>query len=570
MITEDLPSPETGAWAVCTMQARKKWIDTPNKTIPKSVSPGAARTGVVRKNCRFGWAWTYYGLRLLPTGGKYARGCARESNNFEEAGVKTDDLKQKMISSSFWSSLESTAVQVLSFLVFMVLARLLQPDDYGILAVAMVFVTLVGAITGFGIQGAIVQIRELHADHLNGGFWFSLATGALLYGLICAVAPWLASLYGEPELEPVLFCLGLIGLFQSMGVVPSAILSRNFRYRYLAFRAVISNLVGGVLGITMAVYGYGVWALVAQQMSQVILRTLLTWFGAAWTPGLIISWAPLKRLLSVGLYLMGSGFANTLSRQTDNLLIGIFIGTRELGIYSIGYKVFETVNGVMLGSVSRLGLPTFSRLQSNPQRLANAYHRAWTVGAALTLPVFMLILLTAPELVPFLFGEQWRDSAVVLQLLMVASCCRSLTNFDSTLLVACGRPRLAFRLTLARTLLSIAGFAIAVQWGINAIAAVVAIVAVTMLPLWKFAVARCTSATLSQAKTQLVSLGIGLLLLGGSVVLVAGLLPAVQVPYKIAAQWACGLFVYWASVCGLDTFLRAGLQELLHLGVGRP
>lgn len=464
--------------------------------------------------------------------------------------------------------MENAALQMVSFLVFLVLARLLQPNDYGTIAIAMVFVAVVGALSGFGISGALIQIRELEAAHLNSGFWFTLLMGLLLYVIVYACAPYIASFYEEPELKSILLCLGLIGVIEAAGAAPRALLNRNFRFRYLAFRSVLSTLVGGVIGITMAVNGYGVWALVAQQSSSTVVREILTWFGAGWKPAFGISWPALKHLLSTGLYLMGNSLSNTLGRQTDKVLVGTYLGTRELGFYSIGFKVFDTVNSVLLNSLSRLGLPTFSRLQSAPDRLANAYERACTMGAALTLPFIILIMLTAPNLVPFVFGVQWQDSATVLQLLMIASCCRALTNFDSTLLVACGRAQLAFRLTLLRTFLNIVGFVIAVKWGINAVAAAVAIATLLMLPVWKFAIEKYSPASVTHASQALVSVAIGLIALSGTVLLVGHHFPDISTVTLIASQWVGGFIVYSFTVYTLDKSVQAGVQDLIRLGFG--
>lgn len=483
--------------------------------------------------------------------------------------MNNDGLKQKMIGSSLWSSLEKVAIEMLGFLVFLVLARLLQPNDYGTIAIAMVFVTLVGTVSGLGISGAVIQIEKLESTHLNAGFWSSLLVGLLLYVIICVCAPYLASFYKEPELEYALICLGLVGLFQATDAVPRALLSREFRFRYLAVRSILATLVGGTIGITMAVNGYGVWALVAQQLSMTVLRTILTWFGAGWVPTLSMSWQPLKRLLSVGLYIMGSRVSNALSRQTDNLLVGTFLGTRELGLYSIGFRVYQTANGIFLHSLSELGLPTFSRLQGAPEKLASAYQQVWTMGAALTLPVFILVILTASDLVPFLFGSQWQDSSSVLQFLMIASCCQALTNFDGPLLIACGKAKLAFRLTLVRAFVNVIGFVIAVKWGINAVSAAVAVAALMMLPVWKLAIQKYSPVSITHARGPLLSVGFGLMVLVGTVLLLGHLLLEDSTVVLIAIQWTFGLFVYSFTVYMLDQSVRTGMRDLLKLGFGK-
>ena len=475
-----------------------------------------------------------------------------------------------MIRSSFWSSLENIAIQVVSFLVFLVLARLLQPDEYGTVAVSMVFVALVSAIASFGIQGAIVQGRELETAQLSSGFWLSLLAGVILYIIIYACAPYLASFCGEPEIEHVLIYLGLIGIVQAAEVVPRALLVRNFRFRYLAFKSILSTLVSGVVGIVMAVEGYGVWALVAQQLSLATVQAVFSWCGAGWIPAFEINWLRLKSLLSVSLYLMGNKLSNTMSRQTDNLLIGTFLGTRELGVYSVGFKLFDTTNSIFLQSLARLGLPTFSRLQHAPDRLASAYQRAWTMGAAFTLPVFILIILTAPDLVPMVFGSQWLDSVTVLQFLMIACCCRALTNFDTPLLIACGRVKLVFNLTLVKAVVNIFGFIVAVKWGVNAVAASFALAALLMLPVWKIAIEKRTPASITFASRQLGSIGFGLVVLSGAALVVEPLFRDISIVMLIASQWFIGLVVYGFVVYMLDRSMQAGLRDLLKMGLNKP
>lgn len=437
------------------------------------------------------------------------------------------------------------------------------------IAIAMVFIVLIGAVSGLGISGAVVQIEELKPAHLSSGFWFSLLTGLSLYAIVYIVAPHLAIGYGEPELEFVIISLGFLGIIEAVEGVPRALLVRHFRFRYLAFRSIFSTLVGGAIGITMAANGYGVWALVAQQLSMAIVRTVLSWLGAGWLPACSISWSPLKRLLSISLYLMGSKLSHTVSRQTDNLLIGTFLGTSLLGVYSIGFKVFETSNNLLLSSLSRLGLPTFSRLQSEPDRLTDAYQRASVMSAALSLPVFLLIMLTAADVVPFVFGRQWQESATVLQLLMIASCCRALINFDRSFLIARGGAKLAFNLTFLRATLNIVGFLVAVQWGINAVAAAFSIAALCMLPVWKFAIEKYSPGSIRQASPRFRSVGFGLIFLFGSVLLIEQFLPHFPTLVLMSSQWIGGLIAYSLSMYLLDRSIYAELRTLLRLGFGK-
>ena len=386
--------------------------------------------------------------------------------------------------------------------------------------------------------------------------------------MLFASAPGLAGFFDEPGLGKVLRFLGLIALFKAVDIVPHALLRRDFRFRYLALRAIISTIAGGAVGISLALHGYGIWALVAQQLTAAVTLTVITWLGLGWIPGFLVRWVALKRLLSSGLYLMGSMLANQVGRDADNLFIGTVLGTRDLGLYNIGFKISQTANSLLVNALSRLGVPTFSPLQDEPERLADAYERIWTMGAALTLPVFMLIMATAPKLVPLLFGDQWQESAFVVQVLMVAGCCQALRNFDGQLLIACGKAKVVFKLTLVRSLLSLTGIAIAVHWGIHAVAAALALSALLMLPLWKLAVESHTPVSVKRANAALPQIACGLLALVGVSIMITHLDGIFPIAALLAMQWSLGLIVYAIAVYLLSGAVRAGVHDILRTGFG--
>lgn len=483
--------------------------------------------------------------------------------------LNSDSTKTRLISGSFWSLLEKGWLEFLSFVLFLVLARLLQPEDYGAVALALVFVTLMSAISTLGISAALVQIERLDDRHLSTAFWASLALSLAFFALFYVGAPLVASAVTEPLLAQVLPALAVVGVLQATDAVPRALLTRHFRFRYLALRSISSTFIGGAIGIALAAHGYGVWALVAQQVSTALVRAIITWAGLGWTPGFDVGLAPLRKLLYVGTYVLGSTLSNIVSRQSDKLLIGAVLNTRELGVYGIGFRVSQTANDVLLHSLSRLGLPTFSRLQKEPKALEEAYTRLLTMGMAGTLPIFMMVALTASELVPFLFGSQWRDSAAVLQILMLASCCQALVNFDGPLLVACGKAQRVFKLMLIRALLSFTAFAVAVHWGINAVAGALAAVAVIMLPLWKSSVARNTALAGMLPAKQFASITVALAAMVCTALLLVPLLADVPVPIFVACQWIGGLLVYVGCACALDNTLRGALSGLLESLSGR-
>lgn len=393
------------------------------------------------------------------------------------------ELKQKAIGSTLWTTLEGSVRELLSFAVFLLLARMLSPEAYGLIAIATVVIAVTSTLSELGFQQAIIQTAELVPQRLYSAFWLSIALSGLLYFSIWMTGPILSAAFGEPELSSIIRWLGLIVVLKSLTVVHRGLLVRNFQFRLLAMRSITSIAVGGAVGVGMALQGYTVWALVGQQLAAAATSTLTLWLSVAWKPAFKFSWPDLKTMLPFSLSITGSNLVDVANRQSDKLIIGACLGTTELGAYSIAYKVFAAANSVILGSLSKIALPSFSQLQTDLLKLRNAYYTAVGVSSAVSLPIFLLIMLSVDRLIPVLFGVQWAASIPILQLLMVSSCVHSINSFSSPLLLALGKARTVFRLNIINASLSLLGLIIAVQWGVLAVAFAFVLRSAVMLPV---------------------------------------------------------------------------------------
>jgi PST family polysaccharide transporter len=333
-----------------------------------------------------------------------------------------------------------------------------------------------------GFQKAIVQTAELVPQQLHSAFWLSLALSGLLYFSIWATGPILSAAFREPELQSVIRWLGLLVVLKSLTVVHRGLLVRRFQFKLLALRSIASIAIGGAVGIGMAMQGYTVWALVGQQLASAVASTLALWFSATWMPEFRFSWSAVKTMLPFSLTVTGSNLLDVANKQTDKLLIGAYLGKTELGAYTIAYKVFGVASEVILRPLSRIALPTFSQLQDDLPKLRSAYYTAVCVSSAVSLPIFLLIMLSVDRLIPALFGVQWVESVPVLQLLMVSSCVHSINSFSSPLLLALGRARTVFRLNIINVTLNIIGLLIAIRWGVVAVALAFALRSILMFP----------------------------------------------------------------------------------------
>lgn len=272
-----------------------------------------------------------------------------------------------------WTALQSIGVRLFSLLVFIVLARLLSPSDFGLLAMAGVFVALGDALVAQGFGTAITQREELEPEHESTAFWTNMLAGIGLGGLLYAAALSLARLYGQQELTPVIRWLSLALPLRGAVAVPVGLLQRRFEFRALAIRAVSAALAGGVAGVLAAVAGWGVYALVVQQLVGASLDVIVVWSAAAWWPRLAFSMRHLKDLIGFSAYLLASGLLGLLSRRADDFLIGLVLGDVALGIYAVAYRGLQILEQVLAKTGTVVAFSAFSRLQGQPERMREAF-----------------------------------------------------------------------------------------------------------------------------------------------------------------------------------------------------
>jgi PST family polysaccharide transporter len=248
-------------------------------------------------------------------------------------------------------------------------------------------------------------------------------------------------------------------------------------------RAIVATIGGGLAGIGLAAAGFGVWALVAQQLAAAVLSVVLLWRISPWRPRLSFSGPDFRDLFGFGINVVGSDFLSFLSRNLDNLLIGAVLGTVPLGLYAVGYRILAVSQTLLLNVARRITFPAFARLQHDPERLVRAYFRVTRTGAAIILPGYVALALVAPEMTVVLFGERWAEAGLVAATLFLIGPVLSVQAFSNSLLNAAGHPEVVLRFRLLTTLLNVIGFAVAVWFGIIAVAAAFVVRGYLLLPL---------------------------------------------------------------------------------------
>ena len=385
-------------------------------------------------------------------------------------GSQRGGLQKRVARGLTWTMLDIWGRQLLNLVVFLVLARLLTPEDFGIVALATVFVAFAQLIVDQGLGDALIQRKEVTRSHVDTAFWVALATGILLTALGLILAGPIAGLLKEPDLAPILQVLSLTFVLSAMNSIQIALLRRELAFRSLAMRSIVAAAGGGVVGIVMAVNGFGAWALVGQLVATQILSVLTLLTVSPWRPRLHASRQEFRELFSFGINIMGSDVLNYISRNADNLLIGVVRGTRDLGFYAVGYRILEVSQTALIQVSRKVTFPAFSRLQDDHERMRRGYFRVTRAAAVIILPGYIGLSLVASELTIVLFGQRWAEAGQVATILFLIGPVLSVQAFSNALLNAAGRPDVVFRFRLITTITNVVGFVIAVQFGILAVA----------------------------------------------------------------------------------------------------
>jgi O-antigen/teichoic acid export membrane protein len=378
--------------------------------------------------------------------------------------------KEKIVRGVAWASVANWGCQLLSFGVYTGLARLLNPQAFGLVALAGVYIAFIQAFVTQGFGTAIIQRGELKEEHLDSAFWIAMATAGLFCCLSLALASPIAHLFKEPRVAPVIGWLSVSFVFYALSAVPTAILNREVDFRALAIRGLIVTGVGGAVGLAMAFQGWGVWSLVGQQLVGAVLGCLCLWRAVSWRPRLRISTAHLRDLYTFSLSITGNDILWFFSQKSDQTLVGYGFGPVALGPYSLASRISTLLHDGIVGPFQSVAFPAFSKLQSDPVRLARALYKFCEVSSFVSLPVFAGLAVIAPELVPWLFGARWTPAVPILQGLALYGAVRVVLSFVHPLMLAKGRAGLYLLMSIVQSVLTFAGCLLAVRWGPVAVA----------------------------------------------------------------------------------------------------
>jgi O-antigen/teichoic acid export membrane protein len=477
-------------------------------------------------------------------------------------------LKQEAVKGVVWSAVQKYGVRIITFFVTLILARLLVPEDFGLVAYATVFFTFAGMLVDQGFSDAIVQFPNLEREHLDTAFWISILTGTTLTLVSLAAANLIAALFHEPRLGPIIRWLSPNFIFGALNSVQYSILRRKLAFKSLTVRSLISVIASGIVGVIMAFLGYGVWSLVGKSLVAGAVSVITLWNVSNWRPSFHFSPKHFKELFSYGVNILGGNLVDFLSTNADNFLIGYFLGTTALGYYSLAYNLLITLTDLLVTVPNVVSFPIFSRIQNDPDRLKSAFYEVTQLQSLLAFPVFLGLFAVSPEAVRVLYGEKWAASIPVLQILMFSGITRSATFFYSSVFRASGKPSWRFGIYTLTAVLNVIGFLIVIRMGIVAVATSYVVVSYVLMPLFFFLIQKLVNVTIQGHLKQYATAFVSSLIMIAVVLLVKHFLGEnIPVSIRFAILVIAGGVTYLLAIRFIKPELYAKMLELAQLAM---
>jgi teichuronic acid exporter len=380
-----------------------------------------------------------------------------------------DSLKSKTLRAVSWTFFEAVGVRGTQFIVGIVLARLLVPEQFGLIGMLAVFMAVAQSLLDSGFGAALIQKRDVaHVDTCSI-FYFNIVVGFVAAGLLCLAAPWIAAFYHQPILTPLTRAMSAIIVINSFALVQNTILTRELNFRAMTKVSLIGSVLSGIVGISAAAAGFGVWSLVVQQLSNAFVHTVLLWLVSPWRPAWVFSRKSLRGMFGFGSRVMASGLLNTIFANIYWLTIGKLFSAMDLGYFTRAQKMQELPTLTLSWMVGRVTFPVFSSIQDDRVRVKRGLRKVLTSLAFVSFPITVGILVTARPLVIVLLTEKWAPCVPYLRLLCLAGLLFPMNWFNTNVLYAIGRSDLCFRLEVIKKTLIVISIAILWRWGIEAL-----------------------------------------------------------------------------------------------------
>jgi O-antigen/teichoic acid export membrane protein len=467
----------------------------------------------------------------------------------------------------FWSVAERAATQGVTFAVLLLLARLLGPATYGLVTLAATIALFGQMLLGETFSQALIQEKTIEPAHASSVFWLLAGLSLLAAAAQFGAADWLAGIFGQRDVAPILKALSPLLLLSGLQAVPTALLRRELNFRAIFAASTSGTVLGGAVAVAMAFAGFGVWSLVTNLLIQNTILAATIWRKSGFRPQLSFSKPHLGALWSYGRYTLMLRVAAFAANQSPRLIVGYLFGPAILGAFSLGLRIIEMIYQLLVLPASNVIVPMIARIRENPQRLENAILGATHMTAVMAASVYVTLAATAPVAVPLIFGERWLSSVLIVRILCFFGVIAACGQIWQSVLGGLGRPDIALRASVAAAIANVGALLLSWHWGPAAAAGAFVFRGYVTLPFMPLIIARLTGLPASRQYAVFLPIAIATLLMAGAELGVMPLLAHhLRAPLLLIATLTVGAITYGTALYALDRrALRKGLSIFKHL-----
>lgn len=365
------------------------------------------------------------------------------------------DLKKKATAGMIWTALQKYSTMFISFISGIILARLLTPYDYGCIGMLSIFMVLAEAFIDGGFGSALIQKKNPTQEDYSTIFWFNIGMSVLMYAVLFACAPAIARFYDIPLLCDVLRVQGIVIFIYAFNIIQQNQLRKKLNFKVISIVTIITSITSLVITIYMAYNGFGVWALVVQNIISTAIPAFVFWFYIKWRPIWIFSVKSFKELFSFGFYMFLTSLLNQFGQQIQGLLIGKMYNPATMGYYSKAHGT-EKLASTSIGSVMmQVTYPLYAEVQDDKKKLANIIKRITMTLSYITFPLMFILLLCAKPIFLLLYSDRWLPSVPYFQVLCIAGLAYSLQSVNNQAIAAVGKSKAMFVWTVYKRVIGI-------------------------------------------------------------------------------------------------------------------
>ena len=402
----------------------------------------------------------------------------------------SESLKDKTAKGLLWGGISNGIQQLLNLFFGIFHARLLTPDDYGMVGMLSIFTLIAGSIQESGFTAALANKKDIKHEDYNAVFWFSISTSLCIYTLLFFCAPLIARFFNQPELTSLARYSFIGFVISSTGVAQNAYMFRNLMVRQKAQSVIIGLLVSGTIGVTLAYHGYSYWGIATQSLTYVTTVMTCYWFFSPWRPTFLINFKPLRGMISFSSMMLATNIFNHLNNNIFSIILGKFYSEKEVGFYNQANKWNYMGHSLVSGMINGVAQPVLAQVADDKERQLRVFRKMMRFTAFVSFPAMFGLSLIAPELITIAITDKWIESAQILQLLCISGAFIPITALCSNLVISKGKSNIYMWNTITLGLLQLLVMCTIYPYGIQTMIITYISINIAWLLVWHYFVWR--------------------------------------------------------------------------------